>query len=1158
VRIERLTLAGFKSFGDRVTVEFAPGVTAIVGPNGSGKSNLLDALRWATGGGRAREFRAGEKTELIFHGAAGKKRLGRAEVEVELRTGERRLRIRRSLDRDGVTKLTLNGRAARFLDLDEELAGSGLGRGSLAVIGQGEISGVLMADPGRLLSYVAEAAGAARLAARREQTEARLEAARGHLDRLEERLADDRERLEALRRDADEAQRHERLTARARRLRRTLAEAKAVGLRRETAKLREEVARLEGGLREGREAAATLRAELAQVREADAAAEAAHREATAAHAQAAAELRVAEHALEAATTRAGDVERQRERLEAERAALEALPEPEPPQDDLAPLRAEAQASEAALDAARQRVRTADAGAERAREARERLEAEAARADRAAAQAEAERAALERQRDEVVAQLAERGAEAGEAGAAADAASEREPAHEEEERAAEAALAEAEEALEAARARLEAAQAAHAREAAEARALERAAERQRAALAARRGYAEGPRHALTSGIDGVLGSVADVIRVPAELQEAIQLALGRRAEVVLCRDADVARRVLAHVRRQGGWVTLLPLDLVRADAPRPAPELDGAPGVIGRASAEVETAARFRPAIDQLLGGTVLVETTARATELARELRRRPRLVSLEGDVLEPGGALSGGRRQGRSPVVGAAADLEEAEAHRDEAHGRERSAAAEVGAAQAAFVTAREAVDAARQRAASTRAEAARWRERRAAEARWTRELRERRGRIEAALAELPAPPEPVAPERLEAARAADADARRAAQEARGEETPAAEAAARAARALALAEERRRAYDAAKARYDQDAARAEQAGQEAERLGEAGEAAWAAVREAEGRAQRARSAMPDPDDLQRRQADRETARAELRAAEAALEAAGERQTERAEALERARVQLARREASLEAAEAERDAFPAGLEPLELGERAARAELRDVEEALEAIGAVNHRAAQDLAALDDEHAERDREAREARDAVERLAQTLVRLDRETTERLLAAVEGVRTRFRRHVGELFGPEGEGEVEPELDGDRPVGLRIRLQPPGKRTQALGLLSVGERTMGALAFLFALMGEEQGDAGLPVAVLDEVDAPLDEANIRRYRGFLERLSAHGTQFVLITHQKATFEAADVLWGVTTEGGVSRLFSIRKEEGEAGSGPAAQASRSSPSSPRP
>jgi len=125
--------------------------------------------------------------------------------------------------------------------------------------------------------------------------------------------------------------------------------------------------------------------------------------------------------------------------------------------------------------------------------------------------------------------------------------------------------------------------------------------------------------------------------------------------------------------------------------------------------------------------------------------------------------------------------------------------------------------------------------------------------------------------------------------------------------------------------------------------------------------------------------------------------------------------------------------------------------------------------------------------------------------------------------------------GAIEVDHEGARPIGLRIRLQPPGKRTQSLNLLSVGERSMGALAFLFALMSGDGG--GLPIAVLDEVDAPLDEANIRRFCTFVEALASRGTQFVLITHQKATFEVADTLWGVTTEAGVSRVFGIRRDD---------------------
>ncbi len=1132
MRIDRLTLAGFKSFGDRTTVEFAPGVTAVVGPNGSGKSNILDALRWATGGGRAREFRADDKTALIFHGAAGKRRLGRAEVEVELHAGGKRLVIRRSLDRDGVTKLTLNGKNARFLDLDEELAGSGLGRGSLAVIGQGEVSGVLMADPSRLLAYVAEAAGVARLSGRREQTEGRLEAARGHLDRLEEKLAEDGERLAALRRDADDARRHDELSGRARRLRLTLAAARVRSLRKEVDGLETETARLEGELADGRAELADLREALRAARAADTAAEREHREATAAHARATAELRVAEHALEAATTRAADLERQRERTGAERDALLRQGAPEAPSDDVGALRAEAERADAAYRSAREERERAEARAEAARAERERLEATAASAARAAAEADAERDALRRQREEVDARLTElaaspidraSGHEAGDVEAA--------------ERDAEETLGDAQAALDAARARLESAQAAHAREAAEARALARAVERQRAAFAARRGYAEGPRHALTSGVAGILGSLADVIRVPPELQEAIQLALGRRAEYVLADDAGVARRVLAHVRAAGGWVTLLPLDLVRGGRTRPDPELAAQPGVVGVASELVETEDRFAPAVEQVLGGTVLVETTEQATAIARRFARRPRLVTLEGDVVEPGGALSGGRRQGRSVLVGAAADLEEAEAQAAEASAAERAAGEAVGEAQASFRTARDRVEEATAAVAHARAAAARWREAQAAERHLRSDLEGRRERLADAERRLPEPPATIAPERLEKVRDDDAQARTTLQAARTAEAPASEAASAAGRTLALAEERRRAHAAAQARYDEDVARSEALGRELERLAQALEAGWSAARDAERRALAARESLPD--DASATEEAREDARARLREAEEALEAAAEAQSRRAESLEHARVQSARREAALEAAEAERDGFPDGLEPLDLNDRVARAELRDAEAELETLGAVNHRAAQELEGLEEGHLEREREARDAREAVDRLASTLIRLDRETTSRLTAAIAGVRARFVTHLAELFGPDGEGDVEADLDEGRPVGLRIRLQPPGKQTQALGLLSVGERTMGALAFLFALMGEEQGGRGLPVAVLDEVDAPLDEANIRRYRTFLERMASHGTQFVLITHQKATFEVADVLWGVTTEQGVSRVFSIRKESDE-------------------
>jgi chromosome segregation protein len=290
-----------------------------------------------------------------------------------------------------------------------------------------------------------------------------------------------------------------------------------------------------------------------------------------------------------------------------------------------------------------------------------------------------------------------------------------------------------------------------------------------------------------------------------------------------------------------------------------------------------------------------------------------------------------------------------------------------------------------------------------------------------------------------------------------------------------------------------------------------------------------------PNDLDERRGERDALEAALSSAETAVREAGSSQAGTAQELETCRVQLARREAALELALEEMADFPDGLEPLDTPERSARSRLRSVCAELEELGAVNHRARNDFEEARERHDSLAQDMRDAESAVAELEGVLGDLDAETSDRYEQAIGQLQLAFARHVVELFGADAKGSIEVEhLDG-RHHGLKIHLTPPGKRTQALGLLSVGERTMGALAFLFALMAD--GD-GLPIAVLDEVDAPLDEANIRRYCSFLERLATRGTQFVLVTHQKATFEVADVLWGITTERGVSRVFSIRKEEG--------------------
>ncbi|MFN2322747.1 MAG: AAA family ATPase, partial [Trueperaceae bacterium] len=655
MRLTQLTLAGFKSFGNRTTVEFSPGVTAVVGPNGSGKSNLIDALKWVTGGGRAREFRAEAKTDLIFHGADGKRGLGYAEVEVELSDGKRTLKVRRDLDREGASRLRLDGRAARFLDVDEALAGSGLGTAGVAVIGQGEVAGVLMADPATLLGYVAEAAGVARLAGRREQTQARLDASRLHLARLEDVLFELRERIELLRHEAEAAERHAALSREALILRVTAGHARVAALEGEVAALRREAAASEQEVLELRERAAAARAANDALRRERTTVEAAYRDVLAAAASAQGALDVARAEVRRAEDRAAALRATQDAAWTEVARLEADPEPEAPIVDRSAAADAAAAARSEADGARSAFETAERAHGDAVAALDRVRAARTTAEQAWAGYRARREALQHEFDEV-----ERERVALERGAAATEAEDLEALRDRAEGARKAVQA-AGRSVDGARADLERDHAAHAAAHAEAGARARAGERLRAAFEARRGYAQGPRVALTSGIAGVRGSVADLFRVAPGREAAIAGALGRRAEYVVVDTAETAEAVLAAVRSASGWATVLPLDLLRPPRGGDASTWAHEPGVLGAAADAVDVDPADRPVVAQLLAHTYLVRDLAAATALARRHRDRPRLVTLDGDVVEASGAMSGGRRTGGATVLGQARDLEDAE-----------------------------------------------------------------------------------------------------------------------------------------------------------------------------------------------------------------------------------------------------------------------------------------------------------------------------------------------------------------------------------------------------------------------------------------------------------------------------------------------------------------
>ncbi|PYE53040.1 AAA family ATPase [Deinococcus yavapaiensis] len=1086
--IDTITLQGFKSFAERARVEFDGGITAIVGPNGSGKSNVVEAIRWATHAARARELRAGKSTELIFHGSSAKAPLGFAEVTLELSGASvGRLGIARRVYRDGAAEQDLGGKPVRARDVHAALRGSGLGPGGLAVIGQGEVGSVVTADARALLGFLEEAAGLSAASSARDETVARLAEADEAFERaklLEDEVS---ARVERLARDAESARRHRAWTLRSLALEDALERSRSEALQREVASLRTREVDLTG-------ASEALAAELAEaqrlsegVREALAAALLERAE----HRQELELERAAHDAARSAADLLARLDAESRRLQSERAELATAP-PERAAPNVEALEADVKRARDEATRAERFVRLAEEQAATARSAH-------ARATERRARDEARLATLnaELERAELVLLDARGRSEA--ASIALQSARSKREAHDSRVTGVTSALEELAARLRALDAEAKALQAAR-------EPLKRELARLESALSSYARFGEGPRNALRSGLPGIVGAVSDLLIVPREYETAVTAALGRRLEQVVVEDADVARDVVEHLRRVGGRATLLPLDLLRVRPRRDGP--------LARDSAVLGNLADLCPSdpavlSEYLLADTLLVRDLGSATRLARAHASRPRLVTLDGDVLESGGAVTGGRlRDAGMSVLADQRRSTELTAELQDGDARSRQLESEASRARVDFAALEVAVgDARRERDEAVRAE-------RDAE----RRANEDAAAVKAATATLNA---------LRARLAPNDDAR--------EET--------------LPDLGGIEADLASARGDAERARERERSLLAE-LGGARElaAAWRAHTLAVSRLEtldaRHATVLAEREAAARRSGDAHAAWQERRANLQAFDGARVERLERERTessnrlsnllarqnklradLEETRLTLARRSAAVE------EGVPGAILPGLA--KAWSAELATLRRDLDALGLVNARAevehAEECARLEASRAQRE----EACEAAEEVRSALHALERDTQARLGVAFSRVERSFSSYAAELLG--GVGELHAERD-DRHflVGVRLSVQPRGKRTRAMNLLSAGERTMAGLAFLFAL-GHAAEERGLPLAVLDEVDAPLDEANIRRFTRFLEVFAARGTQFILVTHQKATMEVASSLWGVTTDAsGASRVLSIR------------------------
>ena len=1137
VSFRRLRIAGFKSFAEPVSVEIMPGLTGVVGPNGCGKSNVVDALRWAMGENSARSLRGGEMDDVIFAGTAGRASRNVAEVTLFLDETvgmvpppfheQSELQISRQIERGSGSTYRVNGQEVRARDVQTLFADMASGARASGIVSQGRVGALVGARPEERRAVLEEAAGITGLHARRHEAELKLRAAEANLARADDLRGQLETQVAGLKRQARQASRYRNLSGAIRGAEAELLSIQRARVDAARAAARQALAEAQTAVAAATEAAAAAGAQSAEaagalppLRETEANARTALERHRVVQEQLAAEEQRARVALADAARRLDQLRRDlghAEQLRRDAAAAEERLTTEAASLAEADSGHESRAERAAGEAteAAEAVRMAEAETNRATETAAEANARAQSASQLLMQAEqrARRlgeqwARLQEERNRIAAQQVDpaRLAEAQQQQAAAEAAlAEFHGAVEQIEQVRTAAAA----ALAAAREAQSGAESAQARLAAEAQALAEV-------LAVKDGERWPP--------------MVDALTVPDGLETALGAALGE--ELTSALDPDAARH----------WRELPPFD--------PPPALPAG-------ATALAALVQGPPALARVLSQIGLVDDDALGETHQSVLAPGQVLVSRSGAIWRwDGYTIHGGtptqaavRLQQRNRLAAVRARLATAEqavaaarAQRDEAE----KAAQEAAAAEQRCRAARRDAEQSQQRAAAAaaqlrnQAEAARARlaaaEQQIAHVSTDRDEAEA-GLARAREAHAALPDLGTLRQAVDAARAALSAARAREQAARTAlETLAREHAARTQRQQRIAAERadwqQRAHDAASRVTDLEArcteATAEHAALEAApaQIAARRSEALETLRAAEATHRRAAETL---NAAAKHAAETESA---ARAAEAALAAAREdavRAEGAASQADHAWGTVAERILERMGMDAALPEPPADLSP-EVEDKARRKLERLVKER-EEMGPVNLRADVEAEEVEKRLATLATEREELTAAIAKLRGSIGHLNREGRERLTAVFQQVDQHFQGLFSRMFSG---GRAHLALVGsDDPLeaGLEIYAQPPGKKLATLSLLSGGEQALTALSLIFAVFRCNPA----PVCVLDEVDAPLDDANVERFCTLLEDMVREtGTRFMVVTHHPMTMARMDRLYGVTMqERGVSRLLSV-------------------------
>jgi chromosome segregation protein len=1179
--LKRLEIVGFKSFADRITIDFVPGVTAVVGPNGSGKSNITDAVRWVLGEQSAKSLRGSKMEDVIFAGSDTRKPLNFAEVTLVLDNEDEFLpldynevSVTRRVTRSGESEFFINKQPCRLRDIVELFMDSGLGRESFSMIGQGRVEEILNSKPEDRRSIFEEAAGVLKYKTRKKKAEARLAETEENLHRVNDILHELEHQVEPLKIQASIAKDYlqkkedlekvevacivyeiEELHKRWEKLSRELEqhqndemqqsaelqkkEARLAELRDQITALDESINDLQNVLLAASEELEKLEGQKKVLKE---------RKKNAAQNQHQLKQTIME-----ITERLQSLQNERERLKQETEAYkkdadtlkQSLAVKQKELNELADnvderidslktdyidyLNSQA-ATKNELQYIEQQVKQYEARLQRLTQENEKYLRTRAEFEKERKNLENELKRVEDELDKQVQafQMEKRTIES----------------QKQKYSKLESNLYQAYKILQQAKSRKEM--------------LETMQEDYA-------GFFQGVKEVLKAKntvLHGIEGAVAELIEVPQKLEKAIETALGSAAQHIVTEDERSARDAIAYLKKHRyGRATFLPLNIIKGKSLSSAQVqlLQTDHRFVGIAADLIHVNEKYRSIISNLLGHVVITTDLKAANDLAKKLGYRLRIVTLDGDVVNPGGSMTGGA--GKQKTVSILSRKNELETLKQEiaimeqktveAEKKVKNLKAEIQSRESHLEEMRKSGEKLRLRRQEWKAK---WRENDLAftnlneklavydleKSEYEREKKALKERKQTLLQTLESTESTLKQinaelERLTKQKHHEKESKEKLQNAISDLKA----------SLAVKKEqlaaRRKELQRVETEMEAAANKKKQLENELNFLqsemanSEDGEAQVeeAAKQKAQDKEETVRLISLRREERVKLQQIMEDEELELKELKRIHKGLSEVIQDEKVKINRLDVELENRlsvlnqeyKLTFEAAKANY--------PLTVSIEEARKQIKLIKLAIEELGTVNLGAIEEYKRISERYSFLLEQKNDLQEAKETLYRVISEMDQEMARRFEETFTAIRQQFGSVFSTLFGG-GRAELKLTDPSDLlTTGVEIIAQPPGKKLQNLGLLSGGERALTAIALLFSILKVRP----VPFCIMDEVEAALDEANVFRFSHYLKQFS-EDTQFIVITHRKGTMEEADVLYGVTMqESGVSKLVSVRLEE---------------------